>query len=352
MAEIAVAIGSSHTPGLNHSAEHWLTRADFDRQHIEAHGLGDYDALAREKASWIGPQLTRELVFERYAACTRALGTLAETLAGAEPDAVVIIGDDHREVFSAQHMPAFNIHWAEQIYCPPFTTRQPGRQGVQPEGDLNRDFPLRLQDPPGPPLDQGPAWAPDRPAPESGPHIYPGDTEFAEHLLRSVVQDGFDVSHSRTLRAAGLGHAFDFIVRRILNEEHIPLVPVLLNTYYAPNQPTTGRCYALGRALRRAIDAWPSDKKVAIIGSGGLTHHIIDEVMDHVILNGIHDRDVEALTSYPEKVYVDGTSEIKAWITLAGAMEADDREMQLVEYQPFYRSPAGTGCGNAFAYWR
>ncbi|HEY3115659.1 MAG TPA: protocatechuate 3,4-dioxygenase [Chloroflexota bacterium] len=322
MAEIAVAIGSSHTPGLNHSAEHWLTRAEFDRKHIETQGLGDYEALAREKAAWIGPELTRERIFERYDACTRALGTLAGTLAEAKADVVVIIGDDHREVFSAQHMPAFNIHWAEEIYCPPFASRQPGMP------------------------------APDGPAPESGPHIYPGDTEFAEHLLHSVVQDGFDVSHSRTLRAAGLGHAFDFIVRRIMNEERIPLVPVLLNTYYAPNQPTAARCYALGRAIRRAIDDWPSDKRVAIIGSGGLTHHIIDEAMDKVILNGIHDRDVEALTSYPEQVYVDGTSEIKAWITLAGVMEEDDREMQLVDYQPFYRSPAGTGCANAFVYWR
>ena len=42
--------------------------------------------------------------------------------------------------------------------------------------------------------------------------------------------------------------------------------------------------------------------------------------------------------------------EVLCWIAAAGA--ADHLEMELLEYIPGYRSPAGTGCGLAFARWQ
>jgi hypothetical protein len=45
-----------------------------------------------------------------------------------------------------------------------------------------------------------------------------------------------------------------------------------------------------------------------------------------------------------------GTSEILNWVALAGAME--DRDLKYLEYVTTYRSPAATGCGMGFAYWR
>lgn len=44
-----------------------------------------------------------------------------------------------------------------------------------------------------------------------------------------------------------------------------------------------------------------------------------------------------------------GTSEIRNWITVAGA--AQHLDMELFDYVPCYRSPAGTGCAMAFAQW-
>lgn len=322
MAEIALAIGTSHMPGLNNPVEQWFTRAEFDRGYIESHGLGNYEELSREKASWIGPEITHERIRERYMACQQAIRILVEALAAARPDVIVVVGDDHREVFSADHMPPINVHWADEMHVPPFGGRRPGEARttqVSPEAD--------------------------------GDHIFPGDPELACHVIRSLITEEFDVSHSRTLGVEGLGHAFDFVCRRIMREERIPLVPVLLNTYYPPNRPTAKRCYALGRAIRRAVQSWESDKRLAIIGTGGLTHHVVDERMDRAILSAMAEKDEAGLTVFPEDRFVDGTSEIKAWIVVAGAMEEDARQMKLVEYQPCYRSPAGTGCGNAFAYW-
>ena len=321
MATVSLAIGTSHMPGLNNPVERWFTRAESDRRHLELHQLGDYEELCRQRASWIGPEITEDRIRQKYAACQEALKTLAEVLDRTAPDVIVIVGDDHREVFSAEHMPAFDIHWADQIYAPPFVGGATDNGGKQ--------------------------FA----AGAEGDHLYPGDPALAQHLIASLVHDEFDVAHSRTLSSYGLGHAFDFVCRRIMLERPTPIVPVLLNTYYPPNQPTTRRCFALGRALRRAIDSWPSDKRVAIIGTGGLTHHIIDEDMDRAVLDAIRRRDGTALTGWPEKLFIDGTSEIKAWMVVAGAMVDDPRDMELVDYQPCYRSPAGTGCGNAFVYW-
>jgi 3-O-methylgallate 3,4-dioxygenase len=323
VAEVALAIGTSHMPGLNNPVEHWFTRADSDRELLERTGLADYEQLAKDRASWIGPEITEDRLRFKYAACQEALRALADKVTALSPDAIVVVGDDHREVFSADHMPAFDVHWADEIYAPPFVAQRPGA-GSQLNGNGQS---------------------------EPGEHMYPGQTDLARHLIGSLVDDEFDVAHSRTLGPEGLGHAFDFVCRRIMEGRRFPLVPVLLNTYYPPNRPTTGRCYALGRALRRAIDSWPGDARVAVIGTGGLTHHVVDETMDRAILAAIHDRDERALTSFPESRYVDGTSEIKAWIVVAGAMAEDDREFTVIDYQPCYRSPAGTGCGNAFAYW-
>lgn len=56
----------------------------------------------------------------------------------------------------------------------------------------------------------------------------------------------------------------------------IPLVPIHINTYYPPNQPTVKRCYALGKTLRETIESWESDVRVAIVSSGGLSHMVIN----------------------------------------------------------------------------
>ena len=137
-----------------------------------------------------------------------------------------------------------------------------------------------------------------------------------------------------------------------MNGTVIPQVPVLLNTYYPPNRPTLKRCYEFGKALRRAVECWESDKRVAIIGTGGLTHHIVDERLDRAILSAMERKAPEdEITAFPEELFVDGTSEIKVWLVVAGAMADGDLRMKLVNYSPCYRSPAGTGCGNAFAYW-
>lgn len=127
------------------------------------------------------------------------------------------------------------------------------------------------------------------------------------------------------------------------------MVPVLINTYYPPNAPLAKRVYAFGQALREAIESWDSDKTVAIIASGGLSHFVIDEELDWQILNGIKNKTPESLISIGQDKLKSGSSEIRNWIAAAGAMP--EMDFHLIDYIPTYRSLAGTGCGMAFGYW-
>jgi hypothetical protein len=159
------------------------------------------------------------------------------------------------------------------------------------------------------------------------------------------------VAHVRVQpRHAPFGHAWGFVHQRLVGERAIPIVPVLLNTYYPPNQPTPGRCYRLGRAIRRAIEAWPPARRIGVVASGGLSHFYVDEALDRHVLALLGKKDADGIAALPREQLESGSSEIRNWLAAAGALEHLD--MQLVDYVPCYRSEAGSGVGMAFAIWR
>ena len=102
--------------------------------------------------------------------------------------------------------------------------------------------------------------------------------------------------------------------------------------------------------IGRAIQAWDSDKRVAIVASGGLSHFVTDEEIDRAALKAMKEKDKDAIGKLPLHRLNSATSEIRNWITVAGAM--DDREMDLLDYVPVYRNLGGTGGGWGFALWR
>jgi hypothetical protein len=86
------------------------------------------------------------------------------------------------------------------------------------------------------------------------------------------------------------------------------------------------------------------------VASGGLSHFVVDEALDRHVLAVLAEKDGEAIAALPPAQLESGNSEIRNWIAAAGALE--HLEMQLVDYQPCYRSEAGTGIGTAFAVWQ
>jgi hypothetical protein len=107
----------------------------------------------------------------------------------------------------------------------------------------------------------------------------------------------------------------------------------------------------LGRAIGKAVKAWDGSERVAVIGSGGLSHFVVDEELDKQLLGALERNDEATLSSLPRERLYSATSESLNWVALGGAMGQTDLRMELVDYVPVYRTPAATGGGWAFARW-
>ena len=176
-------------------------------------------------------------------------------------------------------------------------------------------------------------------------------SDLAWHLVRSLTDQEFDVARCSEISAVKtIGHAFSFLHRRLWPDCPVPIVPLMLNTYFPPNQPTPRRCFRLGQAVRAAVEAWDEPLRVAVIASGGLSHRVLDESFDREVLRALQESDTEALFALPRDLLVGGTSETLNWLAVHGAMNG--APMTLVDYIPAYRTKPSTGVGFAFAHWR
>jgi hypothetical protein len=128
------------------------------------------------------------------------------------------------------------------------------------------------------------------------------------------------------------------------------VLPILLNTYFPPNVMTAERAHDIGGKIRAALESIPSSTRVAVIGSGGLSHFVVDEALDRRVLEGLKAENAELLRTIPRSALNSGSSEILNWVMTAGAVQ--HLPLDWVDFQPIYRTPAGTGIGVAFACWK
>jgi len=318
MAKIVIGIGTSHSPQLSVRASDWALLREKDEHDPRL----DYPSLLKRAKPGLESELSPEKFRQRDEACQTAIKTLGDALTKSKADVVVVFGDDQQEQFHDDNMPTFSVYHGKSLPVVTHTGRNPAAwKNAEERG-----------------------WA--QTAPE-----YETNSDLANHLIRSLVNDEFDIARCNKLRPEiGVGHAFSFLYRRVLPGGNLPMVPVMVNTYYPPNQPTPKRCYAFGQAVRKAIESWASDKRVAVMASGGLSHVVIDEEIDQMTLDGLKNKKPELLWRLPRERLWGGTSEILNWVALAGVVET--MEVKFLEYVTTYRSPAATGCGMGFAYWQ
>jgi Catalytic LigB subunit of aromatic ring-opening dioxygenase len=329
MADIVLAIGTSHSPLLNSPAEDYAKHAAIDaagRKLIDKNGKPcSYGDLLAKADPAIKQQIEPQVLEQRAARCTENIARLAKDMADARLDALIIIGDDQHEQFFDDNMPAILVYWGETI----------------------ENNPLHMDE------DAPEFWRKARSQFHAGKDTrkYPVDAKLGLHLIEQLMGQGFDVSQSKRLaKEHGEGHAFGFVHVRMMSDRVIPIVPVALNTYFPPNQLRPKRCYELGMAIRKAVQKADGDKRVGILASGGLSHFTVDEELDRGVLDACKRHDGAALSAIPVEKLNSGSSEIRNWITVAGAAAHLKDEWQ--EYIPCYRSAAGTGCGMGFALWK
>ncbi len=336
MSEIVFGFGVSHGPLLVTPPAEWALRADWDRRqprHEFRGGTYTFDELVRSKRDTpLAPALTLAAKTERFERCRRRIAELGAALRAAAPDVLVVAGDDQREWITADLQPAFTVFHGESVTNLAFDPARAARE---------RSIAYRLRATEAPGRD----------------HVYPVASALAVHIIEQVVAAGFDVAASASQptgpdgRTRQLGHAWGFVYRQLLEDRPVPLVPVLVNTFYAPNRPSPQRCYALGLAIGRAIRSWDGAQRVAVGGSGGLSHFVIDEPFDRALLAALERRDAAYVRALDDRWFRSGTSEIKNWLVAAGMLAETHLAMRVLDYVPCYRSEAGTGCAMGFAAW-
>jgi hypothetical protein len=329
MAEIVLGMGASHGPLLSTPPEQWELRANADRKNKSHWYRGksyDYESLLKERAPGFASEVELPVRQERFARCRVAMQQLGQKFQQVAPEAVVMVGNDQREFFTEELTPSITIYRGKEIH------------NVQ---HMHEDQPgLNIAEPGN--------------APEEGA-TYPGAPDLADHILRSLAEENFDLAQCGTTPQNairhGIPHAYGFLYHSILGGTPPPSVPVILNVHYPHNQPKVQRCLDLGRALHRAISSFTGYKRVAIMASGGLSHFVVDEALDQKVLASMQTGDEKALAEIPESIFKVGTAEIKNWFPVIAAMNTSGLRYHQVDYVPCYRSEAGTGNAMAFVYW-
>ena len=209
-------------------------------------------------------------------------------MAETRPDVCIVVYNDHASAFSLRLVPTFALGVAASF----------------------------------PPADEG-----------YGPRRVPdaqGHPELAWHLAESLILDEFDITIANEMP---VDHGCTVPLSVLCDRpEAWPcrVVPLCVNVIQYP-PPTGHRCWQLGRALRRAVDAYPGDERVAVLGTGGMSHQLQGERAGLVNLDfdrAFIDRIIDdptaqaavAHTDYMREAGAEGV-EMVMWLTMRGALD-------------------------------
>jgi hypothetical protein len=247
----------------------------------------------------------------RFAKVTGALDKLRETLARQKPDAVIIVGDDQNEHFK----------------------------------DLSPQIALYLG---------GEVTTKDSPNKALVRHAC--DTELSNRLFQGLIDRDFDVTGCRSLPEDHLfAHAFTPILETVTAPLGIPIILMFVNSIHFPAL-SPKRCFQLGQAVREIVKESP--KRVALYGSGGLSHFTagypwrhykgtrtwgsIETDFDRKALAALERGDSASLAKLTSQDLLDnGEIELRSWITVAGALGG--KSMHTLAYEPIYRACMAMG---------
>ncbi len=231
-----------------------------------------------------------------------------EWMAETAPDVVVLVYNDHASSFSLQMIPTFAIGVAEEFK----------------------------------PADEG--WGP-RPVP-----VVKGHPELAWHLSESLILDEFDMTMVNEMT---VDHGLTVPLSITCDQpEAWPcrVIPIAVNVIQYP-PPTGKRCFALGRAIRKAVATYHEDLKVVIFGTSGMSHQLhgeraglINADWDQRFLDGLT-RDPQALTKISHLEYVREAGaegiELVMWLIMRGALDDDISELYRHYHVPASNTAAG-----------
>jgi aromatic ring-opening dioxygenase catalytic subunit (LigB family) len=167
----------------------------------------------------------------RLQAVLRAFGEMSEEIRGLRPDVLVMLTTDHLNQWFYDNMPTFLVGMAEAI------------PAIFPNEE--REFGIT-------------------------PAILPGDPLMGAYLLAGGIAQGIDFAASDNYRA---DHSIRVPLHFLVPRLDVPIVPIFTNAI-APPFPTASRFFALGRAVRAAIERAPLNRRVIVLASGHLATEV------------------------------------------------------------------------------
>jgi hypothetical protein len=235
------------------------------------------------------------------------LDSLREAFEKARPDVVVIMSNDHWNSFYVNNMPSICIGVANEHF-----------------GPIEKGFGIPQ------------SW-------------FPGHRSFAMDLMDEAMDSGLGVSFSEELLIDhGVGIPRHFVDSGL----NVPTVPILVNAL-APPLPRARQLYQLGAVIQRVAVARPKGERIAILGTGGLSHAPgepgsgLNVEFDQWFLSGVEDGkgdQLAELTNQQFNVGGSGAQELKNWITVMGALSG--LKAEILTYEPI------STIGHGAAVWR
>jgi protocatechuate 4,5-dioxygenase beta chain len=179
---------------------------------------------------------------------------------------------------------------------------------------------------------------------------FQGDPKFSWHLINSLVNDEFDITMCQEML---VDHAFSLPMELLWPKRAswpVRTIPVAINTVQHP-LPSAARCWKLGKAIGKAIESYPDDAKVVVVGTGGLSHQLdgeragfINKEFDLMCLDKLVS-DPYSLTRFDnrELVELSGTQgvELLMWIAARATLTGHVHEVHRNYHIPISNTAAG-----------
>ncbi|HEY3143270.1 MAG TPA: class III extradiol dioxygenase subunit beta [Acidimicrobiales bacterium] len=222
-------------------------------------------------------------------------------MAELDPDVCIVVYNDHASAFSLDLIPTFALGVADRFH--------PADEGY------------------------GPRQVP----------VVEGHPELAWHLAESLILDEFDLTLANEMT---VDHGLTVPLSMLFGQPEVwpsLVIPLCVNVVQYP-PPTGNRCYRLGQAIRRAVDAFEGGERVVVFGTGGLSHQLqgpraglINVDFDRAFLDRLV-TEPEAVARIPHIDYLREAGsegiELVMWLVMRGALDPKVREVYRATHVP------------------
>ena len=192
-----------------------------------------------------------------------------------------------------------------------------------------------------------------------GPRPVPrviGHPQLASHIAQSVIQQDFDLTIVNELR---VDHGLTVPMNLMFGtpaEWPCKVIPLAVNVVQYP-VPSGRRCFALGQAIRRAVESYDEPLRVQIWGTGGMSHQLqgpraglINAAWDNRFLDRLI-ADPAGLAQMPHIEYVREAGsegiELVMWLIARGAMaDVTGGKPPTVRHRFFHVPASNTAVGH------